>query len=404
MRKNNTMMLNTMMNKFFFLLFISLISEIGYAQTIKFSFPDEANKKFSFYIPNGLKSDTIAQGTISITGQDQIKIPERYKGVAAMGVLDIVNGAKVNLILEEKEFSVSISGDRKYIFSDSKENDLLYNKSEGAMLGEHKGTYAQFYVNTATTLSEVSRLISNPNQGNLFQRTNVRLALVNNVDVDKLYYSKFWYFVIDGLLRLSIGQEGFANDMIKLLDKTKTEKVYVALVEDIITLTNQFGLDEAFDQILLHVRDSGRIEHPQGNIFDAFTMLKVRKGSIAPTIVGLQTSDAIYDYSLIIFHQAGCDYCQEQLRLLNESVTFLRDRKVRIVSVSGDMDMADFAKESEEFRWKDKLCDYKGFGGENFLNFGVVATPTLYLLDSNNLVLGRFGTVLDIKKYLLEAF
>lgn len=397
-------MLNTIMNKIYLLLLVFFICSIGQAQTIRFSLPDEANKKFSFYIPNGLNADTIAQGVISMTGQERIEIPEKYKGVPAMGTLDILDGVKVNLILEENDFSVSLSPDQKYIFSDSKENDLFYNHAESVRLEENKGTYAQFYVNTATALSEVSRLISNPNQGNLFKRTNARLALVNAVDVDKLYYSKFWYFAIDGLLRLSIGQEGFANDMIKLLDKTKTDKVYIALVEDIITLTNQFGLDDAFDQVLLHVRDSGRIEYPQGAIFDAFTMLKVRKGSVAPALLGLKEFGGAHNYTLIIFHQAGCEYCHEQLRLLNENVTFFKDKKVRIVSVSGDMDKEVFEKESENLSWQDKLCDYKGFGGDNFMNFGVVATPTLYLLDGDNLVLGRFGTVLDIKKYLLQVF
>ena len=221
--------------------------------------------------------------------------------------------------------------------------------------------------------------MSQPNKGNLFERTNARLALINSVDMDKLYYSRFWFYAIDGLLQLSINQEAFGDDMIKLLEKTKNSEVYVALVEDIIMMTNQFGLDDAFDKILLSVQDSGRIEYPQGAIFDAFTMLKVRKGTQAPAIVGLQPSAESYAYSLLIFHQPGCDHCHEQLQSLNSNYEFFTEKNVRIISISGDMDKDSFAKEGKIFIWNDNLCDYKGFVGSNFVNFGVIATPSFRL-------------------------
>ena len=392
-----------MRNKFFLFILTPFLSIAAKAQTISFTLVDEGNKNFCFYIPNGLKTDTLVRGRVNMLGQGKVIIPDRYKGVAAMGVLDVADGVKQNLILEDKDFSISVISGQQPVFTGSEENDLLYNKQQDIMNKENENTFAQFYVKILNSVSKASRIVAQPNSANLFERTSARLSLVNDADVDKLYYSRFWFYTIDGILQLSISQEAFADDMIKLLEKTKTERVYTALVEDIIMITNQFGLDDAFDKVLLHVKDSGKIKYPQGIIFDAFKMLKVRKGTTAPALVGLSHSVENYDYSLLIFHQPGCDHCHEQLRLLNENLKFFKEKKVRIVSISGDMDEKSFEEESKTFLWNDKLCDYKGFAGNNFTNFGVIATPILYLVDAKDLVLGRFGTVDAAKKCLTDS-
>jgi hypothetical protein len=41
--------------------------------------------------------------------------------------------------------------------------------------------------------------------------------------------------------------------------------------------------------------------------------------------------------------------------------------------------------------WSDKFCDFKGFDGENFRNYGIVGTPTFILTDDGGIVRGRYA-------------
>lgn len=385
----------------FALLFL-LASLAIQARVINFTLPEEANKNFIFYIPNGLKQDTLAQGSTNFMGYGTIKIPDRYKSIPAMGTLKIEQGRTIDIILENTDLTITQSSDQKTLFSPLGENNLLHYNQEELMQKNNATTYAQFYAKTYNIIARAAKLFSQSSNPSLYERTNINLALRNDIDFDKLYYSKFWFYAIDALMKLSSGQKSFADDMIKILDKTKTPLVYTALVKDLITITNQFGMDDAFDLILSHVKDSGRIEYPTGEIFDAFKMLTVRKGSIAPAIEGLkpENNDIKYDYRLVIFHQPGCDHCHAQLQQINNNIDFFKNNKVRIISISGDTDRDSFEKEKKNLLWPDKLCDYKSFGGANFQNYGIVATPIIFLLKDNNLVIGRFSSVEDIKKHL----
>lgn len=380
-----------------------LISLMMNAQTINFSFPSEVGKTYNLIVPNGLQSDTIARGTVNAMGGGRILMPEKYKGIPAIGLLKVGDKLDVNVILDGKDVSIILQPDGGVTFRDSVENELLNNQRPDVLSAENKETYAQFYVNVLMALRNVMQLQSSAGRANLFDKTNARLNLIKVIDVDKLYYSQLWYFAIDGLLKLSIGQEGFAADMIKLLDKTKTDAVYIALLEDLIMLTSQYGMEDAFDQIVMHAKERGRIKYPQGRVYDAFTMMKVRKGNKAPDVKGLNPSQKPYTYNLVFFYQPSCDHCHEQLMLLNDKISFFEKEKVRIISLSAALDKDQFEKERPLLKWEDQLCDYKGFAGDNFINFGVVATPVMYLLDAKGNVLGRFSGVAEVCQQILNA-
>ncbi|MCL2652055.1 MAG: thioredoxin family protein, partial [Candidatus Azobacteroides sp.] len=66
---------------------------------------------------------------------------------------------------------------------------------------------------------------------------------------------------------------------------------------------------------------------------------------------------------------------------------------IRVISIAADHDENVFEYHAKDFPWTDKLCDYQGFEGNNFKNYGVVATPTIYLIDENGNIQGKFATL-----------
>jgi len=197
------------------------------------------------------------------------------------------------------------------------------------------------------------------------------------------------------MVKLSDSQDALGKDVVKILGRTHSQEVFEALSGDIITITEQFGLDDAFDIIVPYIQASGRIKTPKGKMFDAFTMAKIRKGMQAPIIEGYkkQADIASPDKTVVIFYDPDCHNCEVQLEQLISDYKKLKMRNIQIVSVSSSMETDEHNKDVNRFPWTNKLCDYKGFAGSNFKNYGVLGTPTIFLLDKDNKVLGRYALV-----------
>lgn len=365
---------------------------------------NEIKKPYVFAIHNGLKLDTIVKGIIPSSGAGEINIPVKYKGIPVMGVFSISGQKPMSVIVNSEDFHFSYPQNGSLSFKNSVENDLLYGEVSSHVLDKSRDTYAYAYLKSRNVVLQMAEVIAlkQRGRGDLFKQSMVRASALNDVDIDKLYYSNLWYYIIDGMMNLSIGEKGFADDMIRLLAKTKTNKVFIAFVEDLITITNQFGMDEAFDIIIDYVQESGRIKYPQGAIYDAFQMAKIKQGSIAPNIKGLVPAlgKSSHKYTMLIFHQPGCENCEQQMKQLGGNYRFYKERGVRVITLSGALTKEEFQKEKKMFPWEDSLCDYKGFAGENFLAYGVVSTPMIYLLNEKGIVLKRFALISDVEGYI----
>jgi thiol-disulfide isomerase/thioredoxin len=120
---------------------------------------------------------------------------------------------------------------------------------------------------------------------------------------------------------------------------------------------------------------------------------KARKGVQAPEIVGLK--QPVDQPLLVIFYESGCGHCQAQLAVLKENYPAIRDKGFRVVSVSSDVSQEVYDYHSKDFPWPDKICDYKGLEGVNFINYGVIGTPSIYMIDKKGIIQGRFAIIAD---------
>ncbi|MBD8389782.1 peroxiredoxin [Dysgonomonas sp. BGC7] len=372
---------------------------VAKTQTIKVKLPAEANKDYVLILNKGIKQDTIVKGHLSFLGEAVLNIPKKDAGYIGMGTLLINEGAHVNFIINNENFEVEQGDDKKYQFTHSRENEYLYSiMQNGAHPTDDTSLYAPHFVGFIRYMQALNRVSTN--NVSLMEKANVRSYALDQLDMDRLYTSSIWYNVIDGIVRLGPDQESFGSNMVQIMKRIKSQEVFEHLADNLVTITEQYGWDDAFDIIVPYIQESGRIEFPQGKMYSAFSMAKVKKGTYAPIIDGLKTplKGAKANKTLLVFYQPDCENCHIQLEKLIKNYSKLNQMGVRVVSLSSDHEKEMFEKDVKRFPWaeEDKLCDYKGFAGVNFINYGIMSTPTFFLLDKDSRVIKRYALFADI--------
>ncbi len=386
------------MKKKIFLFFSTCIFPfILYSQTINISLPEQSNKAYAFVLNEGIRQDTIQRGIMSFVGNVTIKIPDEYKDYIGIGALKIEREAPLNIIINHEDFTIQKDVNNKYRFNNSQENTFLYSIIQDGKFPE-KDTllYASHFVDLIRYMQQLNTVINQ--RVNLMDKANARSYALDKLDMECLYTSGIWYNVVDGLTKLMPDQQSFGNDMVHILKRIKSKEVFEHLADNLVVITEQYGWDDAFEIIVPYIQQSQRIEVPQGRMFIAFALAKIRKGTLTPALKGLKPSltDSKASQTLLVFYQPDCDNCHKQLDLLIKDFSNLDKLGIRIVSVSADRDENSFQKDVERFPWVDKLCDFNGFAGQNFLNYGIMATPTFFLLDKDAKVIQRYALMTDI--------
>jgi hypothetical protein len=121
-------------------------------------------------------------------------------------------------------------------------------------------------------------------------------------------------------------------------------------------------------------------------------------GQLAPEIRRSDASTFLPRNSLILFYEADCGICRNELENLKNKYQLLTDNHIRVLSIAADLDPDIFEETSNSLPWPDKLCDYQGFDGENFLRYGIVGTPTYILTDEDGIVRGRYAQLKELLK------
>lgn len=242
----------------------------------------------------------------------------------------------------------------------------------------------------------------------------------DTLDFTILYHTPMWKEYVQHWVgfyaQTSKSPEEFASAFVPVaktvLSRTVTTHAETASVlsKDLIDFFQQYGLDTAAENIAAlllgfdveygkNTETAHRLVKAQQLIGKTAPELIVGTDSISPSAwTGAKT--AHNSTTILFFYESGCGNCMTQIEELKKAYEQLQSLETDIISIAADEDQHVFEYHSNTFPWHNKLCDLKGFNGENFKNYGVAATPTIYLIDNNGIIKGKYAKFEEIEKEL----
>lgn len=231
---------------------------------------------------------------------------------------------------------------------------------------------------------------------------NIGSYIANELNFETLYTSGHWTTIIAGWVDIHTqvlkDKQTFASDFTKIEKKTDA-KLFTDFAGRVAYFLTQKGADDYISAIAPTVNGSKKILAFEGSM-NVYKNALI--GSQAPDILLLEHIGDVNDHNhqtnvlesknfasgdykktLLIFYESGCGPCENLLQQLPGNYESLKKKGVRIIAISADTDEQVFKSKANNFPWKDTYCDYEGKAGINFQNYGVVGTPTIFLIDKS---------------------
>lgn len=398
-----------------------LIPLLVSAQKIELHIPFSGGSNYSLCLMRGTWQDTISSGTLSAQGKCTITLPGKYasyRGVAKLSVDDyrqtinmIINGEDIIRINEvpgsNREVSFESSPENNFINDVTTRQRHILEKygfiNAGlSIFGIHDLFYPQLQSERtvlennyrdlqteiagsplyAARLTEIlnclagagSALHTDPDSLFIEQR----LFITRKLDFGDLYTSGFFQPVLELWYQTTSASDSLLlSDSRYMLNRISDIAIRRELTGSIIRLFSKFGKDSLMAEL--------------GTEYLTIPL----NGQQAPALINNGNS-FLPQNSLIVFYETGCGSCHKELEILKGKYKLLTDNGIRVISIAADTDKEVFVSTSSAFPWADKLCDYEGFDGHNFRNYGIVGTPTFVLTDKEGIVRGRYAQIKEL--------
>jgi predicted DCC family thiol-disulfide oxidoreductase YuxK len=434
------------MNRKLLYCFFLSVTQIVVAQQIEINLPAHKGQQLTVALKYGTRSDTIYHAALDDSGRAKIVLPKEHRGYRGMATMKTGEYAIFDFIVAGEDFALSCTEEYPHganvTFSGSSENASLQSEFIAQhrrrvkldLLDELLSNYdeADWFRPELTkeyrTLQSVQSLFErelresplyaakfiryynfmNREVGNLLlsnpeQMAQVRTYVCDSLDVDGLFTSGLWFGTLNGLLALY--DEGtpyhsdFIKDMSLLLKRASTDRIYAELAENLFAICESTGWGDLEEQLAYFLINDGRIGEPSGRLKMLMTLFKLSKGNRVPKL----TFGALPKGKVaLVFYETGCTACANEIEQLKSNYSLLQERGYEVVSIAADRDQQVFESTSESFPWKAKYCNYRGFEGDDFKNFGVIGTPTFYLINEKGILQGRFARMEDVLKRIID--
>lgn len=115
------------------------------------------------------------------------------------------------------------------------------------------------------------------------------------------------------------------------------------------------------------------------------------------------TAKSIYDVKadrkVIMFWASTCSHCENDLPVLIEKYNAMKKQKTEIIALSLDSDAAAFNNKVKMLPWIND-SELRGWNSTAAEQYNVRATPTYFVLDSNNKIIAKPNRAADVISFL----
>jgi len=408
------------------------------ASKVTFEFAGYPEKRIIVTLKKGTTADTLFTGQLDKKGKTTFIIPPEYTAYTGMAKLKveeasfefILTGAGENMYISCEEKSIHGGN---VVFRNSKENECLQKWFMGQMIRMQKISLLtemeQVYEKDNKFLPQLKKekeglekeqlslekeLKYSPLFASKFMQfhnflnrdvamleyadttymASVRKFVVDSLDINNLYASGLWFGTINGLLAMydkTPYQKDFIKDMSVLLRRAATDKIYNNLAENLISICEAMKWYDMEEELAYSIINEGRIKQPEGKLKMLTALYKLKKGSKAPML----TNGENPANTLLVFYESGCGSCENEMINLKSNYPLIQKKGYEVISVSADANESTFKNTALAFPWKKRLCDLKGFSGDDFKNYGVMGTPTFFVIDKEGKIEGRYNHLAD---------
>ena len=255
--------------------------------------------------------------------------------------------------------------------------------------------YAARFIELIGFMQRLYSTVQSPNP--IIQKTLIE-EMENKVDINALFHAgNLWTDIQTYYPNLFFGsnsdsvQTAYAASIGAVMQRLE-EPVLTAFLSTAITVCERTNRQKAQEVMLVDFIT----RYPTLPVSDTKLQLMLgtlglNRGGQAPPIEGL--SNPITQPAIIIFFESDCDHCQHELDWLIGHYKEITAKGYRVISIAADLLQNNYQNFSATFPWdkSDRLCDFKGMAGENFKNYGIIGTPTIFVVDKNGVILGKYA-------------
>ena len=361
-----------------------------------------ADKKPLFIILSGeeitLKGESLSQAeTIKISKGQQNKWFEQYAGEYPKREQAI----SAWIYLEKIYTLDSLFTQQKASMEAIRQEQNRINSEDASFLaGLPKDSYVSWFLPVRKLVSSVSTVAQYRTE-----KIPATLAAFRSLDYSdiRLYKSGLFKEAIDNHFWL-LENSGRSLDSVYIEMKISIDAMVKNLVKDnkilneatghLFNLLEQRSLFKASEYLALKLlNDKGyTLNTDLAKKLESYRAMKV--GNTAPDIIFSNPSknvatlkDVKAKYKLVVFGSSWCGTCVEEIpKLKNFYADWQKKYDLEIVFVSLDTEKDKYAAFTKDFPWINS-CDYQKWGGDAVKDFYVFGTPTMFLLDANNIIL-----------------
>lgn len=211
---------------------------------------------------------------------------------------------------------------------------------------------------------------------------------------DEMSPQEAQHAIINGLSRLDKVREG-------------SPVVFAFITEYLIKGFEQFGFEDVLVFLAEHWNQDSCLEFESNNgLSDKLKQItKMKVGNSAPLLKSKTVDGTSFNISqvssrfrLVLFWSSNCIHCKQILPMLRDLYHQQTSQEIEVIAFGLDRDTSNYLEtvNNLQLNWIN-ITDFKGFESPVVKEWGIVGTPSMFLLDNTGTILEKPQTLEDLK-------